>query len=219
MPVWASYGPRTGIFNVFHILRDPYGALAWPARLLYGALIIDKNPERASFLAVRGPYGLFTGCLQPLNPYGARKLIMQALKLYGPRTGRQNSYGASPGPCRAREWTYDFCSKQPGTAREQPARGLGVWCDWGITRKTFPLDDVIMTWVIAKSCLVQNINCGAITTRSIFSQILTVDTPQPTHEGEISVSFVSANPNSYFACRTVYNKMEYWTALQRQLVE
>ena len=25
MPVRASYGPRTGIFNVFHILRDPYG--------------------------------------------------------------------------------------------------------------------------------------------------------------------------------------------------
>ena len=38
MPVQASYGPRTGIFNVFHILRDPYGARACPARVPYGAL-------------------------------------------------------------------------------------------------------------------------------------------------------------------------------------
>ena len=30
--------PRTGIFNVFHILRDPYWARAWPARVPYGAL-------------------------------------------------------------------------------------------------------------------------------------------------------------------------------------
>ena len=34
----ASYGPRTGIFNVFHILRDLCGARAWPARVPYGAL-------------------------------------------------------------------------------------------------------------------------------------------------------------------------------------
>ena len=38
MPVRASYGPRTGIFNVFYILWDPYGARAWPARVPYGAL-------------------------------------------------------------------------------------------------------------------------------------------------------------------------------------
>ena len=41
---------------------------------------------------------------------------MHALKLYGPRTGRQNSYGAARGPCGPREWTYDFCSKQPGNS-------------------------------------------------------------------------------------------------------
>ena len=38
MPVWAPFGPRTGVFNVFHILRDPYGARAWPARVPNGAL-------------------------------------------------------------------------------------------------------------------------------------------------------------------------------------
>ena len=75
-----------GIFNIFHILP------------------------------LRSPHGLFTGCLQSLNPYGARKLIMHALKLYGLRTGRQNSYGAARGPCGRREWTYDFCSKQSGNS-------------------------------------------------------------------------------------------------------
>ena len=38
MPVRASYGPRTRIFNVFHMLRDSYGARAWPARVPYGTL-------------------------------------------------------------------------------------------------------------------------------------------------------------------------------------
>ena len=42
---------------------------------------------------------------------------MHALKLYGPRTGRQNSYGAARSPCGPREWTYDFCSNQPGNSR------------------------------------------------------------------------------------------------------
>ena len=54
------------------------------------------------------------GCLQYLNPYGACKLIMHALKLYGPSTGRQNLYLAALGPCGPRECTCDFCSKQPG---------------------------------------------------------------------------------------------------------
>ena len=142
VPVRASYGPRTGIFNVFHILRDPYGARAGPARVPYGALTDtqgnwhnqnwQKSRTGVVFCRtgpVRGPHGLFTGCLKSLNPYGARKLIMHALKLYGPRTGRQNSYGAARGPCGPREWTYDFCSKQPvnspGTARTGP--GSVMW--------------------------------------------------------------------------------------------
>ena len=65
---------------------------------------------------VRGPHGLFTGWLQYLNPYGAHNLIMHALKLYGPRMGRQNSYiRRRTGPVRA-PWvdvSLRFCSKQP----------------------------------------------------------------------------------------------------------
>ena len=38
VPVQASYEPHTGIFNLFHIPRDPYGAYAGPARVPYGTL-------------------------------------------------------------------------------------------------------------------------------------------------------------------------------------
>ena len=86
----------------------PHGHRIWP----YGA-------------RMQTPQGLFTGSLQYLNPYGARKLIMHALKLYGPRTGRQNSYGAALGPCVDVRFLFK-------TAREQPVRGPGVLCDWGI---------------------------------------------------------------------------------------
>ena len=37
-PARESYGPRRGIFNVFYIPRNPYGARAWSARVPYGAL-------------------------------------------------------------------------------------------------------------------------------------------------------------------------------------
>ena len=100
VPRTISYGPHTGIFYVFHILRYPCGARAWPARVPYG-------------------------CLQSQNPYGARKLIMHALKLYGPRTGRQNSYGAARGPYEPHEWTYVFCSKQPVDSPETARTGPG----------------------------------------------------------------------------------------------
>ena len=126
VPVRASYGPRTGIFNVFHILRDPCGTRKGAVRRPYGHARELTQPELAKIPHGRRilPYGPRTGCSKSLNPYGARKLIMHALKLYGPRTGRQNSYGAARGPCGPREWTYDFCSKQPvnspGTARTGP---------------------------------------------------------------------------------------------------
>ena len=141
----ASHGPRTGISNLFHNLQGPYGARAWPARVPYDTFtyIYGKwhNQNLQKFnkgLACgrTGPYGplvvthgLFTGCLWYLNPYGARKLIMHALKLYGLRTERQNSYGAVQGAYGPREWTYDFCSKQhgnsTGTARTGP--GSVMW--------------------------------------------------------------------------------------------
>ena len=70
MPVRASYGPRTAIFNVFHILRDPYtgpvrepkGCRTAPLRTRKGidTTIIGKNPAQASCLAVRDPRGPLT---------------------------------------------------------------------------------------------------------------------------------------------------------------
>ena len=92
-------------------------------------------PYSARMGPARAPNGLFTGCLSSLNPYGARKLIMHALKLNGPRTGGQNSYGAARDPHGSLEWTYDFCSKQPGnnpgTTRTGPGSVMWLghyWC-------------------------------------------------------------------------------------------
>ena len=124
MPVRASCGPRTGIFNVFHIIWDPYGARAWPASVPYGTLtdtqgidkiIIGKIPHGRRiwpYGSRAGPTRAVHGLITIPTP-GARKLIMHALKLYGSRTGRQNSYGAARGP-----WVnLRFLFK---TAREQP---------------------------------------------------------------------------------------------------
>ena len=135
MPVRASYGParESSMFFISYgtctgPVRDPQGRRMTPfrTRKVIDTARIDKNPARASYLAVRSPHGLFMGCIGYQNPYGVRKLIMHASKLYGPRTGRHNSYGAARGP-----WVdVRFLFK---TAREQPLRGPGVWCDWGKT--------------------------------------------------------------------------------------
>ena len=150
-----SYGTRTGP------VRDPQGCrtAALRTRKEIDTTRIGKIPARASYVAVRAPHGLFTGCLQSLNPYGARKLIMHALKLYGSRTGRQNSYGAARGPCGPREWTYDFCSKQPGNS---PGPGSVMWLrhDWGITRRQSSLYSAGLShekWLV---------DCGNITKRT-----------------------------------------------------
>ena len=42
---------------------------------------------RGTKAPVRYPHGLFMGCLRYFNLCGACKLIIHALKLYGPRTG------------------------------------------------------------------------------------------------------------------------------------
>ena len=125
---FISYGTRMGP------VRDPQGCRTAPLRTRKGidTTRIGKNPSWTSYLAVpahagplRSPHGLFTGCLRLLNPYGPRKLIMHALKLYAPRTGRQNSCGAARRPCGPREWTYDFCSKQPGDSPGTARSGTG----------------------------------------------------------------------------------------------
>ena len=107
---FISYGARMGP------VRDPQGCRTAALRTRKGihTIRIGKTPARASYLAVRAPYGLFPSCLWTQNPYGARKLIMHALKLYGPRTGRQNSYGA---PVSGRTV---FVQNSPGTARTGP---------------------------------------------------------------------------------------------------
>ena len=122
----CPYGHRTGHARESSMFFISYGTRAEPVPDLQGcrmALLwtrkttdttrIGKNPTRAPYLAAPGPCGLYLPCQSLINPYGACKLIMHALKLHGRRTGRQNSYGAVRGPCGPREWTYDFCSKQP----------------------------------------------------------------------------------------------------------
>ena len=84
MPVWPVRGPcvtRKGA------VRRPFGhvrELTQPelAKIPHGRRIW---PHGARTGPLRSPHGLFTGCLWYLNPYGARKLIMLALKLYGPQ--------------------------------------------------------------------------------------------------------------------------------------
>ena len=112
---FISYGTRTG----------PCGTRSGAARYPYGHVKELTQPEFAKIPPGRRmwaygplvvPHGLFMGCLWSLNPYGAHNLIMHTLKLYGPCTGRQNSYGATRVSYGPREWTYDFCSKQPGNS-------------------------------------------------------------------------------------------------------
>ena len=130
-----SYGTRTGP------MWDPQGCRTPDLRTRKGidTTRIGKTPTRrriwpyrARTGPLRAPQGLFTGCLQSLNLYGARKLIMHASKLYGPRTGRLNSYGAARGSCGRREWTYDFVQNSPGTARTGP--GSVMWLRHKIVR-------------------------------------------------------------------------------------
>ena len=110
MTVRASCGPCKGLFNVFHILRDPLGCRATPLRTRKG---IDTRidiiphgrriwPRGARTGPLRSRYGLFTGCLGSQNPYESRNLIMHTLKLYGPRAGsktRTATHGAPESIC------------------------------------------------------------------------------------------------------------------------
>ena len=140
----CPWGHRTGIFNVFHILRGPCMTRKCAVGRPYGHARELSQPELAKLPhgrriwpygsrtgPLRSPHGLFTGCLRSPNPYGARELIMHALKLYRPRTGRLKFVRRRTGPVRAPWVDVRFLCK---TAREQPVRGPGVWCDWGINR-------------------------------------------------------------------------------------
>ena len=76
MPVWASNGLRTEISQVYHSLRDLYGARAGPTRVPYGHVRELTQPEFVKkkkkkipcrrrvwpYGPVRHPYGARTGC-------------------------------------------------------------------------------------------------------------------------------------------------------------
>ena len=64
-------GARAGIVREYSMFLISYGTRAGPARVPYGALTDTQgnwhnqnwqNPSRASYFAVRGPYGSRTGC-------------------------------------------------------------------------------------------------------------------------------------------------------------
>ena len=125
MPVRAPHGN----FQCFSYHTGPRGTHKGAVRHPYEQVRELTKPELAKIRhgrriwpygtrmdPLRYPHGLFTGWLLYQNPYGTRNFIMHALKLYGPRTGRRNSYGAVRGPCGPREWTLDFCLKQPGNS-------------------------------------------------------------------------------------------------------
>ena len=108
-----TYGIRTGP------VRNPQGCRAAPLRARKGidTTLICKNPTRASYVAVRAPHGLFTGCLSFLNPYGARKLIMHALKTLRAPYGKAKFVRRRTDPVSGRTI---FAQNRPGTTREQP---------------------------------------------------------------------------------------------------
>ena len=69
---------------------------------------------------------------------------MHALKFYGSRTERQILYGAArarTGPVGGRTI---FVQNSPGISREQPVRGPGGWCDWGITSNLYRATGVVI---------------------------------------------------------------------------
>ena len=142
-PVRCPYGRRTGPARESQRLFISYGIRTGPVWDLQGCrtallrarkgidtTIIYKNPARASYVAIRGrtgpvrtPHGLFTGCLSSLNLYGARELIMHPLKLYGPPTGRQNSYDAAQAPWVDVQFLFKTPRDNPYGARECDVTG------------------------------------------------------------------------------------------------
>ena len=101
-------------------LRD---ARTGVVRALHGNLQCFLYPTGPLQCPLRPPHGLFMGCLWSQNPYRARKLIMHALKLYRPRTGRQNSYGAVWAP-----WVdVRFLFKTAWEQNIQPGPGSVMW--------------------------------------------------------------------------------------------
>ena len=119
MPVRASYGPRTGISNIFQILRGPWGTRKAP---LWTSMGIDTTRICVVYGRtgpLRPQHGLFTGCVWSLNPYGARKHMMPTVRApYGEATFvRRRTV-----PVSGRTM---FVQNSPGTAHTVP--GNVMW--------------------------------------------------------------------------------------------
>ena len=125
---FISFGIRTGP------VRDPQGcrtAALWTRKGI-DTTRIGKTPARASYLAARAPQGLFTGCLQSLNPCGAPIAYNAWIKTLRAPYGEAKFVRRRTWPVRAPWVDARFLFFK--IAREQPVRGPGVWCDWGINR-------------------------------------------------------------------------------------
>ena len=104
--------PHTGIFNVFHTLTLTLKHWHNPTKIPCERRIWPCGARKGLLLS---RHGLFTGCLQYLNAYGARKRIMHALKLYGSRAWKQNSHGAVRAP-----WVDVQTMNKPRSSRMGP---------------------------------------------------------------------------------------------------
>ena len=116
-PQWCRTAPlwTRGVLTQPEFTNIPHCHRLWP----YG---VSTGP-------LRSPHGVFMDCLRPLNLYRARKLIMHALKLYGPRCGSPNSY------CAAVFEAYDFGQNTPCTGKINGTRvilgsSLSMKCDY-----------------------------------------------------------------------------------------
>ena len=129
----CTYGHRTGSARESPMFSYPTGLVRGPCGTLmrhpYQLVRELTQPELAKIPHsrriwpcgartghLRSPHRLFTGCLGYVNPYGARKLIMHALRLYGTHTGgkiRTAPLGARVGPVSGRAI---FVENSPGTA-------------------------------------------------------------------------------------------------------
>ena len=130
-PYGRHTGPPQGNIQCF---SNPTGPVGDPQGTLMNTYGNRHNqnlrriwPYGAHAGPLRPPHGLFTGCVWSLNLYGARRLITPILRApYGEATFVRRRTG----PVRAPWVDVPFLFK---TAWEQPIRGPGVWCDWGIT--------------------------------------------------------------------------------------
>ena len=118
-----SYGARTGLcVTLKGAVRGPYVHYGHARKLTQPELAKIPHGRRLwSYGARTVPLRSRTDCFRSLNPYGARKLIMHALKLYGPRTGGKIRT-APPGPVSGRTI---FVKNRPGTSRTGP--GSVMW--------------------------------------------------------------------------------------------